>query len=52
MEVDTLVSIRHKNIVKLLIYCCYSSVDCNLLVYDYMPTKLSLSDSTKTIYRT
>jgi serine/threonine protein kinase len=37
MEVETLVSIRHKNIVKL--YCCYSSVGCNLLVYEYMPNK-------------
>ncbi|KAG8369156.1 hypothetical protein BUALT_Bualt15G0122000 [Buddleja alternifolia] len=34
-EVETLGSIRHKNIVKL--YCYYSSVDCNLLVYEYMP---------------
>ncbi|CAD6269430.1 unnamed protein product [Miscanthus lutarioriparius] len=34
-EVETLGSIRHKNIVKL--YCCYSSADCNLLVYEYMP---------------
>ena len=34
-EVDTLGSIRHKNIVKL--YCYFSSVDCSLLVYEYMP---------------
>lgn len=34
-EVETLGSIRHKNIVKL--YCCYSSNDNNLLVYEYMP---------------
>ena len=34
-EVETLGSIRHKNIVKL--YCCYSGADCNLLVYEYMP---------------
>ncbi|KAJ4781110.1 Leucine-rich receptor-like protein kinase family protein [Rhynchospora pubera] len=34
-EVETLGSIRHKNIVKL--YCCYSSNDSNLLVYEYMP---------------
>ncbi|KAI8015021.1 Receptor protein-tyrosine kinase CEPR1 [Camellia lanceoleosa] len=34
-EVDTLGSIRHKNIVKL--YCYFSSLDCNLLVYEYMP---------------
>ncbi|KAL2340058.1 hypothetical protein Fmac_007998 [Flemingia macrophylla] len=34
-EVETLGSIRHKNIVKL--YCCFSSLDCNLLVYEYMP---------------
>lgn len=34
-EVETLGSIRHKNIVKL--YCYFSSVDCNLLVYEYMP---------------
>ncbi|CAI9116054.1 OLC1v1017104C1 [Oldenlandia corymbosa var. corymbosa] len=33
-EVDTLGSIRHKNIVKL--YCYFSSLDCNLLVYEYM----------------
>ncbi|KAL8492242.1 hypothetical protein ACS0TY_023761 [Phlomoides rotata] len=33
-EVETLGSIRHKNIVKL--YCYFSSVDCNLLVYEYM----------------
>ncbi|KAM1203934.1 hypothetical protein ACFX15_019319 [Malus domestica] len=34
-EVETLGSIRHKNIVKL--YCYFSSSDCNLLVYEYMP---------------
>ncbi|KAG1348102.1 receptor protein-tyrosine kinase CEPR1 [Cocos nucifera] len=34
-EVETLGSIRHKNIVKL--YCCFSSMDCKLLVYEYMP---------------
>ncbi|KAK8681679.1 hypothetical protein V6N13_054081 [Hibiscus sabdariffa] len=33
-EVDTLGSIRHKNIVKL--YSYFSSMDCNLLVYEYM----------------
>ncbi|XP_022134984.1 receptor protein-tyrosine kinase CEPR1 [Momordica charantia] len=34
-EVETLGSIRHKNIVKL--YCYFSSVECSLLVYEYMP---------------
>ncbi|XP_031481931.1 receptor protein-tyrosine kinase CEPR1 [Nymphaea colorata] len=34
-EVETLGSIRHKNIVKL--YCCFSNADYNLLVYEYMP---------------
>ncbi|XP_042033151.1 receptor protein-tyrosine kinase CEPR1-like [Salvia splendens] len=34
-EVETLGSIRHKNIVKL--YCYFSSADCSLLVYEYMP---------------
>ncbi|KAI3508951.1 hypothetical protein L1887_23973 [Cichorium endivia] len=34
-EVETLGNIRHKNIVKL--YCYFSSFDCNLLVYEYMP---------------
>ncbi|PIA46523.1 hypothetical protein AQUCO_01500220v1 [Aquilegia coerulea] len=34
-EVQTLGSIRHKNIVKL--YSYYSSWDLNLLVYEYMP---------------
>jgi Leucine-rich repeat (LRR) protein/tRNA A-37 threonylcarbamoyl transferase component Bud32 len=34
-EVDTLGSIRHKNIVKL--YSYFSSLDCSLLVYEYMP---------------
>lgn len=34
-EVETLGSIRHKNIVKL--YCYFSSLDTSLLVYEYMP---------------
>ncbi|KAL9225675.1 hypothetical protein vseg_001569 [Gypsophila vaccaria] len=34
-EVQTLGSIRHKNIVKL--FCCLTSYDCSLLVYEYMP---------------
>jgi len=34
-EVETLGSIRHKNIVKL--YSYFSSLDCSLLVYEYMP---------------
>eukprot|EP01018_Ginkgo_biloba_P016625 Gb_31672 [translate_table: standard] len=34
-EVETLGTIRHKNIVKL--YCCFSNGDSNLLVYEYMP---------------
>ncbi|XP_052183703.1 receptor-like protein kinase HSL1 [Diospyros lotus] len=34
-EVDTLGKIRHKNIVKL--WCCCTSGDCKLLVYEYMP---------------
>ncbi|KAL6180224.1 hypothetical protein ACLB2K_046891 [Fragaria x ananassa] len=34
-EVETLGNIRHKNIVKL--FCYFSSLDCNLLVYEYMP---------------
>ncbi|KAL8144151.1 hypothetical protein V2J09_017183 [Rumex salicifolius] len=34
-EVETLGSIRHKNIVKL--FSCFSSWDCHLLVYEYMP---------------
>ncbi|EEF52195.1 receptor protein-tyrosine kinase CEPR1 [Ricinus communis] len=34
-EVETLGSIRHKNIVKL--YCYFSSFHCSLLVYEYMP---------------
>lgn len=34
-EVETLGNIRHKNIVKL--YCYFSSLDCSLLVYEYMP---------------
>ncbi|KAL0002000.1 hypothetical protein SO802_015781 [Lithocarpus litseifolius] len=34
-EVETLGKIRHKNIVRL--WCCYDTVDCKLLVYEYMP---------------
>ncbi|KAK9756553.1 hypothetical protein RND81_01G106000 [Saponaria officinalis] len=34
-EVQTLGSIRHKNIVKL--FCYLTSYDCSLLVYEYMP---------------
>ncbi|PKU60076.1 receptor protein-tyrosine kinase CEPR1-like [Dendrobium catenatum] len=34
-EVETLGSIRHRNIVKL--YCYLSSLDTSLLVYEYMP---------------
>ncbi|KAF5445614.1 hypothetical protein F2P56_034656 [Juglans regia] len=34
-EVETLGSIRHRNIVKL--YCYFSSLDCSMLVYEYMP---------------
>ncbi|KAM7263157.1 hypothetical protein ACFE04_000840 [Oxalis oulophora] len=34
-EVETLGKIRHKNIVKL--WCCCSTRDCKLLVYEYMP---------------
>uniref|UniRef100_A0A7I4E7T7 Protein kinase domain-containing protein n=1 Tax=Physcomitrium patens TaxID=3218 RepID=A0A7I4E7T7_PHYPA len=34
-EVDTLGTIRHRNIVKLL--CCCSSFTTNFLVYEYMP---------------
>ncbi|KAL1814006.1 hypothetical protein ACET3Z_024071 [Daucus carota] len=34
-EVETLGNIRHKNIIKL--YCYFSSLDSNLLVYEYMP---------------
>lgn len=34
MEVETLGSIRHKNIVKL--YCCISSTESHILVYEYM----------------
>lgn len=34
-EVETLGSIRHKNIVKL--WCCCVNSDSNLLVYEYMP---------------
>ncbi|KAH7544885.1 hypothetical protein FEM48_Zijuj01G0033500 [Ziziphus jujuba var. spinosa] len=34
-EVDTLGKIRHKNIVKL--WCCCTTRDCKLLVYEYMP---------------
>ncbi|KAM7276335.1 hypothetical protein ACFE04_018201 [Oxalis oulophora] len=35
VEVETLGKIRHKNIVRL--WCCCSMVDCQLLVYEYMP---------------
>ncbi|KAI4306441.1 hypothetical protein L6164_029717 [Bauhinia variegata] len=34
-EVETLSKIRHKNIVRL--WCCCTSSDCKLLVYEYMP---------------
>lgn len=34
-EVDTLGKIRHKNIVRL--WCCCSTRNCKLLVYEYMP---------------
>ncbi|XP_059670553.1 receptor-like protein kinase HSL1 [Cornus florida] len=34
-EVGTLGKIRHKNIVKL--WCCCTTRDCKLLVYEYMP---------------
>ncbi|CAI9116056.1 OLC1v1017106C1 [Oldenlandia corymbosa var. corymbosa] len=34
-EVQTLSSIRHVNVVKL--YCCITSEDSSLLVYEYMP---------------
>lgn len=34
-EVETLGKIRHKNIVKL--WCCCTTKDCKLLVYEYMP---------------
>ncbi|KAK4485268.1 hypothetical protein RD792_007900 [Penstemon davidsonii] len=34
-EVETLGKIRHKNIVKL--WCCCTTKDCQLLVYEYMP---------------
>ncbi|XP_058221994.1 receptor protein-tyrosine kinase CEPR1-like [Rhododendron vialii] len=34
-EVETLGSIRHKNIVKL--YSYFSRLDCSLLIYEYMP---------------
>ncbi|KAG6393722.1 hypothetical protein SASPL_144289 [Salvia splendens] len=34
-EVETLGKIRHKNIIKL--WCCCSTKDCKLLVYEYMP---------------
>ncbi|KAG2664890.1 hypothetical protein I3760_16G103300 [Carya illinoinensis] len=34
-EVETLGSIRHRNIVKL--YCCFSGLDCSILIYEYMP---------------
>lgn len=35
MEIDTLGRIRHKNIVRL--WCCCNTVNCKLLVYEYMP---------------
>ncbi|XP_044460801.1 receptor-like protein kinase HSL1 [Mangifera indica] len=34
-EIETLGKIRHKNIVKL--WCCCTTRDCKLLVYEYMP---------------
>ncbi|KAL9250085.1 Receptor-like protein [Drosera capensis] len=34
-EVETLGKIRHKSIVRL--WCCCSTKDCKLLVYEYMP---------------
>ncbi|XP_068656708.1 LRR receptor-like serine/threonine-protein kinase HSL2 [Aristolochia californica] len=34
-EVEILGNVRHGNIVKLL--CCYTSEDCKVLVYEYMP---------------
>ncbi|KAL1537837.1 Serine/threonine-protein kinase hsl1 [Salvia divinorum] len=34
-EVETLGKVRHKNIIKL--WCCCSTNDCKLLVYEYMP---------------
>ncbi|GAA0140546.1 transmembrane signal receptor [Lithospermum erythrorhizon] len=40
-EVETLGKIRHKNIVRL--WCCCTTMDCKLLVYEYMPNG-SLSD--------
>ncbi|XP_010433211.1 PREDICTED: receptor-like protein kinase 5 [Camelina sativa] len=41
VEVETLGTIRHKSIVRL--WCCCSSGDCKLLVYEYMPNG-SLAD--------
>ncbi|ESQ54400.1 hypothetical protein EUTSA_v10024311mg [Eutrema salsugineum] len=41
-EVETLGTIRHKSIVRL--WCCFSSGDCKLLVYEYMPNG-SLADA-------
>ncbi|KFK29383.1 hypothetical protein AALP_AA7G126400 [Arabis alpina] len=41
-EVQTLGTIRHKSIVRL--WCCCSSGDCRLLVYEYMPNG-SLADA-------
>lgn len=41
-EVKTLGTIRHKSIVRL--WCCCSSGDCRLLVYEYMPNG-SLADA-------
>jgi serine/threonine protein kinase len=37
IEVETLGTIRHKNIVK--IYCYFSNEDSNMLVYEYMPNE-------------
>ncbi|KAK1378702.1 receptor-like protein kinase HSL1 [Heracleum sosnowskyi] len=34
-EIETLGKIRHKNIVRL--WCCCTTRDCKLLVYEYMP---------------
>ena len=35
-EIETLGSIRHRNIVRLLAFCSSKAADTNLLVYDYM----------------
>ncbi|KAK7842027.1 receptor protein-tyrosine kinase cepr1 [Quercus suber] len=45
-EVETLGSIRHINIVKL--YCYFSSLDCSLLVYEYMPNEYAYSPKATT----